>query len=29
MNGYWNTLRPMEKRLVVGVGTMVVILLNL
>jgi hypothetical protein len=29
MNGYWNSLRPMEKRLVVGVGTMVVILLNL
>lgn len=29
MNGYWNNLRPMEKRLVVGVGTMVVILLNL
>src|SRR5436190_20748628 len=29
MKGYWNTLRPMEKRLVVGVGTMVVILLNL
>ncbi len=27
MNGYWNSLRPMEKRLVVGVGTMVVILL--
>jgi hypothetical protein len=29
MNGYWNSLRPMEKRLVVGVGTMVVVLLNL
>jgi type II secretory pathway component PulM len=29
MNGYWNNLRPMEKRLVVGVGTMVIILLNL
>lgn len=29
MNSYWNSLRPMEKRLVVGVGTMVVILLNL
>ena len=29
MNSYWNTLRPMEKRLVVGVGTMVIILLNL
>ena len=29
MNGYWNSLRPMEKRLVVGVGTMVIILLNL
>jgi hypothetical protein len=29
MNAYWNSLRPMEKRLVVGVGTMVVILLNL
>lgn len=29
MNEYWNNLRPMEKRLVVGVGTMVIILLNL
>jgi hypothetical protein len=29
MKGYWNNLRPMEKRLVVGVGTMVIILLNL
>src|SRR6267154_3313560 len=29
MNGYWNNLRPMEERLVVGVGTMVIILLNL
>src|SRR5207248_2381185 len=29
MNGYWNNLRPMEKRLVVGVSTMVIILLNL
>ena len=29
MKGYWNQLRPLEKRLVVGVGAVVFVVLNL
>src|SRR6267142_2211493 len=28
MKGYWNQLRPLEKRLVVGIGAVVFIILN-